>query len=54
MFPEDGSVIYFSVNVSGLGVTNADRDLLDEVVSHIYDCGENLAHWKKADVSTTE
>lgn len=50
----EGNPIVFALNVSGPRVSDRDRDSLDALTEAIYDCGENLAHWEKADVSTTE
>lgn len=49
-----GHSIVFALNLSGSRVSDRDRDSLDALTEAIYDCGENLAHWEKADVSTTE
>ena len=51
---EEGNSIVFSLNVSGPRVSDRDRDSLDALTEALYDCGENLAHWEKVDVSTTE
>ena len=51
---EEGNSIVFALNVLGPRVSDRDRDSLDGLTEAIYDCGENLAHWEKVDVSTTE
>ena len=54
VFDDDGQSIVFALNISGPGVSDRDRDSLDALTEALVDCGENLAHWEKADVSTTE
>ncbi len=50
----EGNSIVFALNVSGPQVSDRDRDSLDALTEALYDCGENLAHWERVDVSTTE
>ncbi len=50
----EGNSIVFALNVSGPRVSDRDRDSLDALTEALYDCGENLAHWERVDVSTTE
>ena len=50
----DGENLIFSLHLSGPRVNDTHRSDLDQVVAGLYLCGENLAHWEKADVSTTE
>lgn len=51
---DNGNSLIFSLNISGPRVSDRDREILDALTEAIYDCGENLAHWEKVDVSTTE
>jgi D-alanyl-D-alanine carboxypeptidase/D-alanyl-D-alanine-endopeptidase (penicillin-binding protein 4) len=50
----DGETLTFSLNVSGPGVSDAQRSDLDELVEGLYLCGENLAHWGIQPGSTSE
>jgi len=50
----DGETLTFSLNVSGPGVSDVQRNELDELVEGLYLCGENLAHWEIQPSSTSE
>ena len=50
----DGETLSFSLNISGPGVGDAQRDELDGLVEGLYLCGENLAHWGIQPGSTSE
>jgi len=50
----DGKTLSFSLNLSGPGVGDAQRDELDGLVEGLYLCGENLAHWGIQPGSTSE
>jgi D-alanyl-D-alanine carboxypeptidase/D-alanyl-D-alanine-endopeptidase (penicillin-binding protein 4) len=50
----DGETLSFSLNLSGPGVGDAQRDDLDALVEGLYLCGENLAHWGIQPGSTSE
>lgn len=50
----DGDTLYFSLNLSGPGVSDAQRDELDALVEGLYLCGENLAQWGVQPGSNTE
>jgi D-alanyl-D-alanine carboxypeptidase len=39
----DGETLTFSLNVSGPGVSDAQRSEIDELVEKLYLCGENLS-----------
>ena len=51
---KQGHTLVFSLNIAGAGVSDGDRASIDGLVNAIYECGENLAHWEKDEVSTTE
>jgi D-alanyl-D-alanine carboxypeptidase/D-alanyl-D-alanine-endopeptidase (penicillin-binding protein 4) len=50
----DGEELTFSLNLSGAGVSDANRSEIDQLVEGLYLCGENLAHWGIQADSTSE
>jgi D-alanyl-D-alanine carboxypeptidase/D-alanyl-D-alanine-endopeptidase (penicillin-binding protein 4) len=50
----DGEELTFSLNLSGAGVSDAERSEIDQLVEGLYLCGENLAHWGIQADSTSE
>jgi D-alanyl-D-alanine carboxypeptidase/D-alanyl-D-alanine-endopeptidase (penicillin-binding protein 4) len=50
----DGAELTFSLNLSGAGVSDAERSEIDQLVEGLYLCGENLAHWGLQADSTSE
>lgn len=42
---EGEDLLVYSVFVTGSGVTDSSRNVIDNLVSQFHTCGENLAHW---------